>query len=188
MKKYFPYLMIISLLYSCYTSPILKKITLNENLSNSFVSCSGVQFESNSSHFISHGIGQSLDQSVSKKKALSFARADLAQILNTTMESVLSYYLFSMDKDNQSILKDRFYGIQREVIKKAINQTIVVCENRTKTALGKFKTYIAIKKSTEELINEFNSRVMLDRLLIKSFESKVYEKYFFLEMKKLDSY
>ena len=188
MKKYFSYLMILSLFWSCFTKQIVKKTTLYDDSSNSFICCSGPEFESNRSHFMSQGIGESLDQSLSKKKALSFARADLVQILKTTLDSVLSSYLSSLNTDTQNILKDRFYGIQREVIKGVINHTNVVCENLTKTASGKFKTYIAIEKSSIELMNEFNSIVMTDLLLKECFESREYEKYFFLEMKKLDTY
>jgi hypothetical protein len=188
MKNYFSAFMLLLLCFSCLSIKKDSNPKLDQDPSNAFISCSGVEFGPNSSYFRAQSIGVSLDQTLSKKKALSFARADLAQSLKIILEPVLRSYLFSLDSKSQNLFKDQLYAIQREVIKEVMNQTNVACENLTKDAFGKFKTYLVIEKSSEAFMNQFKERVMLDPMLKMGFDYKLYEKYFLQEMKKLDSF
>ncbi|MAZ30547.1 MAG: hypothetical protein CMP57_00465 [Flavobacteriales bacterium] len=188
MKNYVFALVLLLLSFSCLSIKEVSHSPLDQDQYNAFISCSGIEFGPNSSYFRAQSIGVSLDQILSKKKALSFARADLAQSLKIILEPVLRSYLFSLDSKSQDLFKDQLYAIQREVIKEFMNQTNVACENLTKNALGKFKTYLVIEKSSEAFMNQFKKRVMLDPLLKMGFDYNLYEKYFLQEMKKLDSF
>jgi len=54
------------------------------------VPCSGPDYFSNDDYFRANAMGESLDQAVSKKKAMSNARADLASAISTTIKALLT--------------------------------------------------------------------------------------------------
>ena len=125
-------------------------------------------------YFRANSVGESLDQVVSKKKALSNARADLAASVKILLESVVYNYVKSSELNNLEQVVERFEGLNREVIKEELVGIKTICENLTKTTDGKFKTYIAIELSSENIVNKLHERIMKDDLLMIDYD---YEKF-----------
>ena len=96
-----------------------------------------------------------LDQVVSKKKALSNAKSELAASVKTLVESVTDKYVKSSEMNNLEQVEERFEALNREVIKQELVGIKTMCEKLTKTTEGKFKTYIAIELSAQKYLDKF---------------------------------
>ncbi|MEM9340928.1 MAG: hypothetical protein AAGA66_19490, partial [Bacteroidota bacterium] len=121
------------------------------------IPCSGTEYFSSGDIFRSNSIGESKDQVVAKKKALSNARADLASQVQTTVKAVTDSYVNSREYDNREEIEERFESLNREVINQELNGTKVICEKQTKTSAGTFKSYIAVELDPNAVIAAYNS-------------------------------
>ena len=143
LSNYLPILVLSVILFSCSSS---KKTSKQPTYSETEVSipCSGPDFFTNKNYFRANSMGESIDQVVSKKKALSNARADLAASIKVMVEAVVDNYVKSSEMNNQEQVEERFEGLNREIINEELVGIKTICEKLTRTSEGKFKTYIAI--------------------------------------------
>lgn len=187
MKKYIFAIGIFPLLFSCNST---KKAAANQPVPESeievIIPCSGPDFFTNNKFFRANSIGESLDQVVSKKKALSNARADMAASVKILVESVVDNYVKSSELNNQEQVEERFEGLNREVIKEELVGIKTICEKLTRTSEGKFKTYIAIELSAQKLVDKFHERMMKDDLLKIDYDYEKFKTTFQEEMDKLN--
>ena len=170
MKKYIFGFIIFILFYSCSVSRKSRKQNNTESELGVFVTCSGSDFLTSKKYFRANSIGESIDQVVSKRKALNNAKADLAASIKILMESVIDSYIKSTTFNNVQQVMVRFGGLNREVIKEELVGIKTICENLTKTTDGKFKTYIAIELSSENIVNKLHERIMKDDLLMIDYD------------------
>src|SRR5688572_27898447 len=77
------------------------------------VPCSGPDYFTTAKFFRSNSIGESMDQVTSKKKALTNARNELAQAINTTVKTVTDNYVNSRTMNNKEELEQRFESLNR---------------------------------------------------------------------------
>lgn len=185
MKKYILALGILPLLFACSGSKKAKNQPIPESEVEVVIPCSGPDFFTNKKYFRANSIGESLDQVVSKKKALSNARADLAASVKIMVESVVDNYVKSSELNNLEQVEERFEGLNREVIKQELVGIKTICEKLTKTTEGKFKTYIAIELSAQKLVDKFHERIMKDDLLMIDYDYEKFKDTFEKEMGKL---
>ena len=185
MKKYILALGILPLLFSCSGSKKAANQPIPETEVEVVIPCSGPDFFTNKKYFRANSIGESLDQVVSKKKALSNARADLAASVKILVESVVDNYVKSSELNNLEQVEERFEGLNREVIKQELVGIKTICEKLTKTTEGKFKTYIAIELSAQKLVDKFHERMMKDDLLMIDYDYEKFKDTFEKEMEKL---
>ncbi|PDH45550.1 MAG: hypothetical protein CND86_06100 [Bacteroidetes bacterium MED-G21] len=185
MKKYILALGILPLLFACSGSKKAAKQPIPETEVEVVIPCSGPDFFTNKKYFRANSIGESLDQVVSKKKALSNARADLAASVKILIESVVDNYVKSSELNNLEQVEERFEGLNREVIKQELVGIKTICEKLTKTTEGKFKTYIAIELSAQKLVDKFHERIMKDDLLMIDYDYEKFKDTFEKEMGKL---
>ena len=113
------------------------------------VPCSGPDFFTTNKFFRANSIGESEDQVVSKKKALTNARNELAQAIQTTVKTVTDNYVNSREMNNREEVEERFESLNREVVDQTLSGTRTICEKLMKTAEGRYKTYIAIELSAD---------------------------------------
>ena len=186
MKKYILALGILPLLFSCSGSKKALNQPIPETEVEVVIPCSGPDFFTNKKYFRANSIGESLDQVVSKKKALSNARADLAASVKILVESVVDNYVQSSELNNVEQVVERFEGLNREVIKEELVGIKTICEKLTKTTEGKFKTYIAIELSAQKLVDKFHERMMKDDLLMIDYNYEKFKDTFEKEMGKLN--
>jgi len=182
MKKYILVLGVIPLLFSCSGSKKAADQPVPEPDVEVVMPCSGADFFTNKKYFRAHNIGVSLDQVVSKKKALSNARADLAVSVNSLVELVVDSYVESSEFNNVEVLKEHFEGFSDKVIREELVGVKTICEKLTKTSEDKFKTYIAIELSAQKLVDKFHERMMKDDLLKIDYDYEKFKKAFEEEM------
>ena len=186
MKKYILALGILPLLFACSGSKKVANQPIPATEVEVVIPCSGPDFFTNKKYFRANSIGESLDQVVSKKKALSNARADLAASVKILVESVVDNYVKSSELNNLEQVEERFEGLNREIIKEELVGIKTICEKLTKTTEGKFKTYIAIELSAQKLVDKFHERMMKDDLLMIDYDYEKFKDTFEKEMGKLN--
>jgi len=186
MKKYILALSFLPLLVACSGSKKAVNQPIPATEVEILIPCSGPDFFTNNKYFRANSIGESLDQVVSKKKALSNARADLAASVKVLIESVVDNYVKSSELNNVEQVEERFEGLNREIIKEQLVGVKTICEKLTKTSTGKFKTYIAIELSAQKLVEKFHDRMMKDDLIKIDYDYEKFKKTFEDEMNSLN--
>ncbi|OYT12955.1 MAG: hypothetical protein B6I19_07695 [Bacteroidetes bacterium 4572_114] len=136
--------------------------------------CSGPEYFTNNEYFRANSIGESTDQVMSKKKALSNAKAELAGSIETTVKAVIDNYFSSHEANNVEDIREKYEGLSREVIKQELSGIKTICEKQTKTKQGTYKTYIAIELAGDEITNAMKDRLSKDTKLEIDFQ---YEKF-----------
>ncbi|MBU2652349.1 MAG: hypothetical protein KKA81_15585 [Bacteroidetes bacterium] len=148
--------------------------------------CSGPEYQTNSEYFRANQIGESLDQAVSKKKALSNAKADLAAAIETTMKATFDNYVNSRELNNIEEVEERYEGLSREVVNQKLNGIRTICEKQTKTTSGTYKTYIAIELAGDEIMSAMNQRLPADAKLKIDYDYEKFKQTFNEEMNKME--
>lgn len=151
------------------------------------VYCSGPDYFSNNKFFRANAVGESLDQSASKKKAMSNAKADLASAIQTTIKGTIDNYVNSREVNNVEEISERFEGLTREVINQELVGTKTICEKVTKTSSGNYKTYVAIELSGDDMVSKMNERLSKDQMLKVDYDYEKFKATFDEEMKKLEN-
>lgn len=149
------------------------------------VPCSGPDYFTTNKFFRANSIGESQDQVTSKKKALTNARNELAQAIQTTVKTVTDNYVNSREMNNREEVEERFESLNREVVDQTISGIRTLCEKLMKTEAGTFKTYIAIELSADELVAKYNERISQDERLKIDYDYEKFKETFEKEMDKM---
>lgn len=149
------------------------------------VPCSGPDYFTTNKFFRANSIGESQDQVTSKKKALTNARNELAQAIQTTVKTVTDNYVNSREMNNKEEVEERFESLNREVVDQTISGIRTLCEKLMKTEEGTYKTYIAIELSADELVAKYNERLSKDERLKIDYDYEKFKETFDKEMEKL---
>jgi len=148
------------------------------------VPCSGPDFFTNSKVFRANSIGESMDQVTSKKKALTNARNELAQSIQTTVKTVTDNYTNSRSQDKKEALEQRFEQLNREVVEQTLQGVRTICEKLVSTKEGNYKTYVAIELSADDLVKQYNERLSKDDQLKIDYDYEKFKDTFNAEMDK----
>lgn len=175
-------IMLLTILNACKKQPVA---TTPPDETEVIVPCSGSQYFSSGEIFRSNSIGESKDQVVSKKKALSNARADLAAQLEITVKAVTDNYVNSREYENKEEVEERFESLNREVVDQQLRGTKVICEKQTKTSTGNYKTYISLELDPKLVLSAYNERLSADERLKVDYDYEKFKKTFEEEMKKM---
>lgn len=146
------------------------------------VLCSGPQYFTSKEYFRANSIGESPNQANSKRMALSNARLELAGQIQTTVKAVIDNYFQDMDAGGKQEYTGKYEGLSREVINQELNGTRTICEELTMTPDGKYKTYIAIELSGNDILKAINERVGADDRLRTNYEYEKFKETFNKEM------
>ena len=149
------------------------------------VPCSGPDFFTNSKFFRANSVGESMDQVTSKKKALTNARNDLAQAIQTTVKTVTDNYVNSRTMNNKEELEQRFESLNREIVDQTLTGIVTKCEKLMKTGNNTFKTYVALELSADDLVAKYNERLSKDERLKIDYDYEKFKDTFNAEMDKL---
>jgi len=148
------------------------------------VPCSGKEFFTDTKYFRANSSGESQDQVTSKKKALTNARNELAQAINTTVKTVTDAYVNSRELNNKEEVEERFESLNREVVDQTLSGTRVICEKLVQTKASTYKTYIAIELSADELVSKYQERLSKDERLKIDYDYEKFKETFEKEMQK----
>lgn len=149
------------------------------------IPCSGPDYFTTNKVFRANSVGESLDQNTSKKKALTDARNQLAQAIQTTVKTVTDNYVNSREMNNKEEVEERFESLNREVVDQQLSGIRTICEKLMKTEQGAFKTYIAIELSAEDLVAKYNERLSKDERLKIDYDYEKFKETFEKEMDKM---
>ncbi len=149
------------------------------------VPCSGPEFFTTNKVFRSNSIGESMDQVTSKKKALTNARNELAQAIQTTVKTVTDNYTNSTSMDKKEQLEQKFESLNREIVDQSLQGIRTICEKLMQTKDGNYKTYIAIELSADDLVKQYNSRLSADDKLKVDYDYEKFKDTFNKEMDKM---
>lgn len=148
------------------------------------VPCSGPDFFTTNKVFRANSIGESMDQVTSKKKALTNARNELAQSIQTTVKTVTDNYTNSRTMDKRESLEQKFEQLNREVVDQTLTGVRTICEKLVQTKEGNYKTYVAIELSADDLVKEYNARITKDESLKIDYDYEKFKDTFNAEMEK----
>jgi hypothetical protein len=151
------------------------------------VPCSGSDYFTTAKFFRANSIGESQDQVTSKKKALTNARNELAQSINTTVKTVTDNYVNSREMNNKEEVEERFESLNREVVDQTLSGIRTICEKLVKTSQGSYKTYVAIELSADELVSKYNERLSKDERLKIDYDYEKFKETFEKEMEKMSN-
>ena len=159
-------LLVCSLLFACGGSRAnrsLSAVPASPQEIEIVVPCSGSEFFTDSLVFRANAVGESLDMSVAKRKAMSNARAQLAASIQTTVRAVSTAYVNAGEVNNKEQLAERFESVVREVVSQELKGIRLICERYFRTEEGKFKTYVAIELSAAGLVEAYHQRLSARR-------------------------
>lgn len=161
-----------------------KKQALPNNEKEVIVPCSGPDFFTNDKVFRANSIGESMDQVTSKKKALTNARNELAQSINTVVKTVTDNYTNSREMNKREELEQRFEQLNREVVNQSLTGSRMICEKLMQTKDGTYKSYVAIELSADALVKQYNDRLSKDERLKIDYDYEKFKDTFDKEMEK----
>ncbi len=151
------------------------------------VPCSGPDFFTTTKVFRANSIGESMDQVTSKKKALTHARNELAQSIQTTVKTVTDNYTNSRTMNRKEELEQKFEQLNREVVEQTLQGVRTICEKLVQTKEGNYKTYVAIELSADDLVKQYNERLSKDDRLKIDYDYEKFKDTFNQEMEKKKS-
>ncbi len=150
------------------------------------IPCSGVDYFSNDKYFRANAVGESIDQMTSKKKAMCNAKAQMASDIQTTMKVVSDNYVKSSEFNNKEEVLERFEENARTVVNQELRGVRTICEKLVKTQEGKYKTYLALELSGEELLNKYSEILGNDENLKIDYNYEKFKATFNEEMDKMN--
>jgi hypothetical protein len=191
MLKSFAWLMIAAmpfiLMPGCKSSKQATKTTTVPDETEVVRYCYGPEYQSDKEHFRASATGESMDQMMSEKKAVTEARAKLASQIETTVKTVTDNYGKSGEMNNKEELMKRYETLTREVVNQKLSGTIEVCNKQTKTKDGRYKTYVTIELGGNDVLSALNNRLSNDEMLKIDYNYEKFKKTFEEEMDKMDS-
>ncbi len=149
------------------------------------VPCSGPDFFTTDKVFRANSVGESMDQVTSKKIAETNARNELAQAIQTTVKTVTDNYTNSRSMNRKEDLEQKFESLNREVVDQTLSGIRTICEKLMVTSENRYKTYIAIELSADDLVKKYNERMSTDDKLKIDYDYQKFKDTFDKEMEKM---
>lgn len=177
----------LSFLSGCKSSKSTTAVTPTSGEVEVVRYCYGTQYNSDKEHFRASAMGESMDQMMSEKKAVTEARAKLAAQIETLVKTVTDNYGKSTEVNKKEEMLGRYETLTREVVKQKLTGTIEICNKQTKTKEGNYKTYVTIELASNDVLNGLNSRLSSDQVLKVDYNYEKFKETFEDEMNKLDT-
>ncbi|WP_255498789.1 hypothetical protein [Dysgonomonas sp. ZJ709] len=149
--------------------------------------CTGPEYNSDKEHFRSTMYSISTDMGTAKSKALNSARAELATSMNALVERTNDTYTSSYQSGEEEDVKIRINDLSRTIVKERLTNSRIICEKMMKTQDSKYRCYITVEVSSEDILNGMKNKLMNDEKLRTDFEYEKYKKIFDEEMGKLNN-
>ena len=186
MKKINYLLAVTMITATIFNSCASKKATVKQQGETLIEShCSGEKYFSDKSTFRGNSIGESMDQSVAKKKAFANAKNELAQMISSTMKIVGDNFVSSTEFNNKEELTETFNEMARTVVNQELVGVVKICEKMTKTSEGRYKCYMAIELGAEKIASKYHERLSKDEKLKADYNYEKFKEEFNKEMEKM---
>ena len=148
------------------------------------IPCSGPEFYTDEHVFRANSVAVSNYLEVSKRMAMTNARAELAAAIEVTVGTVTDNYVKSLGGPRSEVLSQRFESLNREVVSQRLTGLRTLCERYFLTEEGRYKTYVAIELSAQQLAENYKKRIELDSALANDFDYEKFKATFDAEMAK----
>lgn len=178
---------LFALIMSCRSSqPSVQppSASLPEGETEVIIPCSGPEYFTSGDVFRANSVGESIDLSISKRKAMTNARTQLAASIQTTVKTVTDNYVNSTESNNKEQVEERFESLNREVVNQELRGIRKICERYYHTPEGKYKTYVAIELSAQELVSAYHQRLQNIQGLTVDYDYEQFKKTFEAAMQK----
>lgn len=149
--------------------------------------CYGKEYMSDKENFRAMAVGESMDQMMSERKALTDARAKLAAQIDVMVKTVTDNYAKSTEVNKKEEMLSRYETLTREVVKQKLNGTIEICNKQTKSSNGNYKTYVSIQLAGNDVLSALNNRLSNDQVLKVDYNYEKFKKTFEDEMNKMET-
>jgi len=141
--------------------------------------------KSDKKFFRAFSMATSSDLSLSKEKALLLAKQRLVTLIQSNTKSVTDRYVNESELGSASEFEQKFENLTREVADEKISNIVVACEKSSVLPDKKYRSFVAIEVSKEDLLNEMNNRISKNAKLQIDYDKKKYEEIFNQEMEKM---
>lgn len=109
-------------------------------------------------------IAESIDVSMSKKKAMSDARAGLASMVQTYVKTMTSNFNTSNKKNTTELLDSKYREATQEVINQTLSDIKIVCDKLSRTQDGKYVTSVRLEVKKANIVKSAEDRGLLKSL------------------------
>ncbi len=135
---------------SCGTS---KKVTNNTaELQTIETPCFGNDYLPKNGYFRASGMGESKDQSISRQKALTKARAELATSMGATMKKVEDNFINSIETGEKEEIQSIFSSKIRTIVQQSLPSSVIACEKvKFNPKNNKYITYVNVEVSINQM-------------------------------------
>jgi hypothetical protein len=127
----------------------------------------------------------SSDLSLAKEKALLNAKQRIVTLINSNTKSVTDRYVNEREFGDASEFEQKFENLTREVADETISNIVVACEKASVLDNGKYRGFIAIEVSKEDILNGINNKLSQNQKLQVDYDKKKFEEIFNQEMEKM---
>ncbi len=141
--------------------------------------------KSDKKYFRAFSMATSSDLSLSKEKALLLAKQRLITLIESNTKSVTDRYVNEREVGSASEFEQKFENLTREVADETISNIVVACEKSSVLPDKKYRSFVSIEVSKEDLLNQMNNRISNDAKLQVDYDKKKYEEIFNQEMEKM---
>ncbi len=141
--------------------------------------------KSDKKFFRASGMATSSDLALSKEKALLNAKQRLVTLINSNTKTVTDRYVNEREFTESSEFEAKFENLTREVADETINNLVVTCEKASVLDNGKYRGFVAVEVSREDILNGINKKVTSQQKIQVDYDKKKFEEIFNQEMSKL---
>ncbi|MFI3287981.1 MAG: hypothetical protein R3Y61_05845 [Rikenellaceae bacterium] len=149
------------------------------------VPCGGLEFTTSAEYFRANASGISNSLEISKQKAMTAARQQLALSMEATVKTVTDSYVSSYEENANEEARSRYQGLTREAAKQTLTGIRTICQKVKQAPDGKYTTYVAIELAGTELLNQIQNQISDDSKLRTDFEYEKFKAVFEEEMANL---
>ncbi len=143
------------------------------------------QGRSDKKFFRASAMATSSDLSLAKEKALLNAKQRLVTLINSNTKSVTDRYVNEREFGDASEFEQKFENLTREVADETISNIVVSCEKASVLANGKYRGFVAIEVSKEDILNGINNKLSGNQKLQVDYDKAKFEEIFNQEMQKM---
>ena len=150
--------------------------------------CSGADYKSTKAAFRFSAIGESMDRSKAKEKALLNARKEMAKTITVVIQITIENYVKSNEVSNKIGVKNALNEMARMIIDKELRGCNEICDKLTQNPDGVYRSYVAIDINTEIILDAMLRGFSDNDNINTDFNDEAFKRIFEKEMKKFSEY
>ncbi len=150
--------------------------------------CATKKYRSTRTTFRYSSFGESRNETLAKKMAMSEARAGLASLINTTVKSVTDNYVKSGNYENADEVMSNYQSLAREVVNQSLMGSRIKCEKSSRTKQGTYKHYICLEIKAKDILYGLDSRYNNSAILKSDYNYERFRRAFEREMDRMEGF